>query len=161
MIETEVQKLVIDAVRTAGGAAHKLSHRFNVGVADLLVKLNDEYKPSGLRGHDSTRYFPAMLLEAKLDKIKNVADKPNHPIVPDVTVPQHSFLTAYAKAGMVCGVMSFIEDRRGRRGLWLQIVDVPWFKVGTALRLGDYTPCGGHQDRDANIVRMLKEFATK
>lgn len=159
MIETEVQKLVIDAVRAAGGAAHKLSHRFNVGVVDLLVKLG-HYEGLLLSPKQTS---PAMLLEVKLDKIKDVNQRverdPNFTITPDVTVPQHSFLTAYAKAGMMCGVMSFVEDHRGKRGLWLKIERVPGYKVGDGLALINYAPCGGHQDRDQIIIETLKQFA--
>jgi len=142
MIETQAQKHVIDAVKAHGGAAHKLSNRFSVGVSDLLIKL------PGL---------PAMLMEAKLDHRANVLH-PQSPVMPDVTVPQHSFLTSYAEAGMVCGVMSFVEEaRKGKRGLWLQVVRVPGFRPGDALRPDWYVQLAPLNLFDQLIVDALKE----
>lgn len=151
MKEVEVQKLIVDAVREAGGAAHKLSNRFSIGVPDLLIKLP--------RNSTIADLFPAMLMEVKLEKyadVNKLAER-GKTTMPDVTVPQHSFLTDYAKAGMLAGVMTFIVDRRGLRGLWLCVA--PPFKKGHEIRLADFAPCGGHQDRNRMIVETLKQFA--
>lgn len=109
MKELDCQKLVVDVVRANGGAAHKLSHRFLVGVCDLLVKF-----PSA----------PATLLEAKLAKLKRL--DPQHTIELAVTVPQIQFLRAYRKVGMRCGVLSFIQypNDKGHRVLKAAIFDL-------------------------------------
>lgn len=101
MKEIDCQSLVIDAVRAHGGAAHKLSNRFLIGVSDLLVKLPDR---------------PAALLEVKLNKFSSLAGL----FGLDVTHLQKKFLNDYYDANMGCGVLSFIEhNRKGIRGLYL------------------------------------------
>lgn len=93
MKETFVQRRVIEAVQSQGGAAHKLSNRFMAGVPDLLVKL--------------PRY-PAALLEVKIDKhpVKSTT------VTLGVTKLQETFLEKYEKAGMATGVMAFLQHRR-------------------------------------------------
>lgn len=153
MIEVAVQTLIIEAVRAHGGEARKLSNRFAVGVSDLLIKL-----PGPVFG---TLAVPAMLMEVKLDKrAAGFAARMNNPVTPDVTVPQHSFLTNFARAGMLCGVMSFVEEaHKGKRGLWLQIVRVPGYVVEDGLRPDRYQQLSPLASFDEIIINMLKEFA--
>lgn len=102
MNELAAQSFVVDAVCNAGGAAHKMSNRFLIGVADLSVKL-----PSR----------PCMFVEVKLEHIGRTT-KPAHQFKLDVTVPQSKFLLKYQKAGMSVCVLSFVErGGLGRRGL--------------------------------------------
>lgn len=94
MKETDYQKFVLDIVRDAGGAGHKLSSRFLVGVSDLLVKLPGR---------------EAALIEVKLAKFapKTSGD---HEFDLGVTVLQREFLKKYDKAGMIVGVLSFVQQ---------------------------------------------------
>jgi hypothetical protein len=90
MKETEAQSLIIKAVRDANGAGQKLSHKFVVGVSDLLLKLPKH---------------PAMLIEVKLNKFTSGVS-PQHQFKLDVTHLQDKFLVDFANAGMTCGVIS-------------------------------------------------------
>lgn len=149
MKEVQAQSLVIDAVRAFDGAAHKLSNRFMIGVPDLLIALSAH---------------PPMLMEVKLEqRAAGFAERTNHPVMPGVTVPQHSFLTQYAKAGMLCGVMSFVEEaHKGKRGLWLQIVKVAGYdksyRVGDGLMPHKYVHLTPLNLFDRAVVDMLMEF---
>lgn len=90
--ELSLQKDVVDAVREAGGFAFKLTNRFTVGVADLLVKLPGE----------ATR-----MVEVKFRKdYKNVAAIVKFKITP----MQRSFLTKYRDAGGQGGLMVFANN---------------------------------------------------
>lgn len=100
MNELDLQNRVVKVVRTSqGGAAHKLSHRFLVGVPDLMVKVPK---------------YPVMILEVKKDERPKVKEV----VTLDVTVPQKRFLLQWAAAGVMCGVMSFLYQVRPRR-LWV------------------------------------------
>lgn len=96
MKETEAQYMTIQAVRAHEGAAHKMSNRFLVGVADLLIKLPNA---------------PPMLLEAKINKF-SIKTGPSHRFTLDLTAPQVEFLNDYHEAGMHCGVLSFVQHGR-------------------------------------------------
>ena len=90
MKEVDLQTKIVDAVEAHKGAATKLSHKFLIGVVDLIIKLPG---------------YPAALMEVKLDpypKRFGVAR-------PDVTRLQEEFLLKYARAGMQTGVMSFLH----------------------------------------------------
>jgi hypothetical protein len=101
MKEIELQTDIINAVRERGGAGHKLSHRFSVGVVDLLVKMpGDQPK----------------LIEVKLNERPARDDTP---ITLDITVPQINFLKDYFNAGMITGILSLIYDRKkGKKLMW-------------------------------------------
>lgn len=98
MKETDYQKFVLDIVREAGGAGHKLSNRFLVGVSDLLIKLPGRN---------------AALIEVKLAKFAP-STSPDHEFDLGVTVLQREFLKKYHEAGMRVGVLSFVEHGRQR-----------------------------------------------
>lgn len=84
--------MVVKAVKASGGAGCKLSHRFVVGVSDLLVKLT---------------HRPAMLLEVKFAKYgPGIHD--NHVVKLDVSHLQQNFLRDYRNAGMLTGVLSAV-----------------------------------------------------
>jgi hypothetical protein len=101
MKEIELQTDIINAVRQHGGAAHKLSHRFSVGVVDLLAK---------------PPYEPARLIEVKLNERPARLDTP---ITLDITRPQVEFLQDYYNSGMIAGVLSLVFDRKkGKRLMW-------------------------------------------
>lgn len=91
MNELQFQSRCIRAVREHGGAAHKLSNRFMVGVSDLLVKLPN---------------CAAMLVEVKLAKFKTTQERTFRL---QVTKPQEVFLASYDRAGMLCAVLSVIQ----------------------------------------------------
>jgi DNA-binding sugar fermentation-stimulating protein len=140
--ETQLQHDVIKAVREIGGAANKLSNRFLVGVSDLLVKISNE---------------DAMLIEVK----KNVYSAEFRDAVTlDVTTKQLAFLNEYARAGMRCGVLSFlVKMKRGKRVMSAAMFDVmskAWFRdkkmtVGT----GNYTLLRKGDEYYASIRELL------
>lgn len=93
MNELNFQKELIDAVEGYAGAGHKMSHRFLVGVADLLIKL--------------PRY-PAVLIESKHSKLG-----PNSKVVRvEPTALQFKFLRYFRKAGMLTSIMSTIDQNK-------------------------------------------------
>jgi len=105
MNELSLQNRVIKVVRASqGGAAHKLSHRFLVGVPDLMVKVPK---------------YPVMILEVKKDERPKVKEV----VTLDVTVPQKRFLLQWAAAGVMCGVMSFLYQERPKR-LWVYAASI-------------------------------------
>lgn len=145
MKETDCQKLVIDVVRERGGAGHKLSNRFLVGVADLLVKLPG---------------YRAALIEVKLECLGRTT-KVDHEFTLAVTPLQIKFLASYAAAGMACGVMSFIEvGGRGKLGL-----RVAMFSLDNVVRrryrtvVGEHAVCDEADDRADYIVRAIQILA--
>lgn len=109
MKEVDYQKFVLDIVREAGGAGHKLSNRFLVGVSDLLIKLPGR---------------EAALIEVKLAKFSPKTEQ-NHKFDLGVAVLQREFLNKYRKAGMTVGVLSFVEH--GRQKLWAEVFGLDSF----------------------------------
>lgn len=91
MNELQFQRLTCKAVQSAGGFATKLSHRFLVGIPDLLIKLP---------------HTAAMLVEVKTDKrpVKNL-------YLLDITPRQAQVLRSADSAGMMAGVVSFLQDK--------------------------------------------------
>lgn len=148
MRELDCQSLIIDAVRAQGGAAHKLSNRFLVGVSDLLVKLPK---------------YPAALFEVKLAKFSmKISD--GHDFMPDLTKLQEDFLLGYARAGMACGLLSFVQRGNDRRGLHMaqfkiDPADRSCYRRGDHVRVGQHTSLGGHDvARRAHIVTRLENI---
>lgn len=129
MKELDYQKLIIDVVRTHGGAAFKLSNRFLVGVSDLLVKL-----PA----------LPPALLEVKLDAIPVKSNL----IGLSVTVPQKRFLAAFGQAGMHTGIVSIIH-KKGLFGIWIGL--------DLVVPLDDYF-IGKMAERKAIIWSVLEKY---
>jgi hypothetical protein len=129
MREVDVQTYVVNAVKEGGGAAKKLANRFLVGVVDLLIKLPGQ---------------PAMLMEVKLEQRAQMTRRTQYPLMPAVTVPQFHMLAEYHRAGMLCGVMSFVEEaRKGKRGLWLYVSMLPEYRAGLGFHEQHYTFVGG------------------
>lgn len=91
MNELQAQKLVIDAVRSVGGAGWKLSNRFLVGVPDLLLCLPRQ---------------PIGVWEVKIN------DRPKRAVHVklEVTPLQEKTLNDLHNAGGYCGVISFLRD---------------------------------------------------
>jgi hypothetical protein len=138
MKEIDLQSDIIAAVIEGGGAAHKLSHRFSVGVADLLVKL-----PGG----------PSKLIEVKLNERPAQAKTP---IVLDITRPQVEFLMKYHKAGMVAGIMSLAHDRtKGKRLMWGRAFSVLEWEKQTSL---PFVACSWMEITTENRLRMLRRL---
>lgn len=148
MKETACQSLMIDAVRANGGAAHKLSNRFLVGVSDLLVKLPAR---------------PAMLLEVKLNKFSSLTDD-GHGFMLDVTKLQDDFLRRYARAGMLCAVASFVQIGSDRRCLALALFKIDYtdkdcYCRGDHVRVGQHRLLGNNDGaRHANIAMLLRNL---
>lgn len=92
MREVDAQLELAKAVREAGGAGTKLSNRFLIGVADLLLKLPDQQ--------------PA-LIEAKMD---DVVISTGIEVAP--TAIQLRWLNDWKRAGMITGVMSCVTRKR-------------------------------------------------
>lgn len=143
MKETDYQKFVLDIVRDAGGAGHKLSSRFLVGVSDLLVKLPGR---------------EAALIEVKLAKFapKTSGD---HEFGLGVTVLQREFLKKYDKAGMKTGVLSFVEH--GRQKLRMGIFGLDRFnEAGYLVHKIDVHPMMDWSNRRLHILHRIREFTS-
>jgi len=136
MNELSLQNRVVKVVRASrGGAAHKMSHRFLVGVPDLMVKVPK---------------YPAMLLEVKKDE----RPKMKQTVTLDVTVPQKRFLLQWAGAGVMCGVMSFLYQVRPRR-LWVQTMPIRrLIQNDLMMRLEDYVQL----DDDLFLLSVIHNF---
>lgn len=150
MNETALQSYVIKVVRANGGAARKLSHRFNLGVSDLLIKLKDE-------GHTGLRTIPAMLIEVKQRHGNNEDRVRSFDL--GVTRPQREFLKEFAAAGMRVGVLSFIQPLR-KRELYAALFDLDRLeRVDYRALPSDHTALGRDQQRNGNIYIRLRNFA--
>lgn len=153
MKETDIQSHVIKVVRAYGGAARKLSHRFNLGVCDLIVQL-----PTFVS--KNTANVPTMLLEVKLHHGAPL----NRQLVGrdftlNVTRPQREFLKEFRAAGTRVGVLSFME-KRGLTELYGVVFELDRlehmdYRVGTL----DHVPLRPIQERDAKLYRMLEDYA--
>lgn len=145
MIETEMQQLIVDAVKEGGGQAIKFNNRFIVGVCDLLLKMP---------GHQP------MILEAK--KIDLSARTQNHVWDVGCTKKQQDFLRDWHEAGMLTGVVSFIQTpgREPIRTLRMQII--PYETVlhtNWCVFQSDHRPLGEKSERLLNIRQALIGFA--
>lgn len=139
MKETDLQKLVCDVISDRGGFARKLSNRFLVGVADLLIKLPE---------------FPANVLEVKQTRWGPKLDK----IELAVTKLQQEYLIDARSAGMNSGVISFVQ-REGRRHLWMQVFSIDYLiQTGFNVNLHQHEELGNHRVRDDNVLRILREY---
>lgn len=141
MKEVQYQSLVLQTVRDAGGAGHKLSNRFLIGVADLLIKMPN---------------WAPVLVEVKLTKFAK-STKDDHEFDVGVTVPQLEFLKKYRLAGMKTGILSFIEhgDARG------QNLRAGAFKLDQFDKTCLYATIGEHKritNRTNGILEALQEF---
>lgn len=151
MLETSLQKDVIDAMREAGGAATKLSNRFLIGVSDLLIKL-----PS----------YDAMLVEVKKNQYPVVATVDSC-VHMDVTQKQMQFLREYWSAGMTCGVLSFLYDRyKGKRmmhGAYLSLDREDVFgkdkrpDLPLRVELREYTELGRAKEFGPSVIELIRE----
>lgn len=139
MNELSLQKELIEAVEQRAGAGHKMSHRFLVGVADLLIKLPRH---------------PAVLLENKHDRLG-----PRTAVVRvEPTVLQLRFLRYFKKAGMLCGVMSTIEQDE-MFGVTVLEVDVWDGDPSVSLLTSDYVRCPIRPaERKAHMLNELIGF---
>lgn len=141
MREIQYQSLVLDVVRDAGGAGHKLSNRFLVGVADLLIKLPGR---------------EPVLVEVKLAKFAK-STKDGHEFDVGVTVPQLEFLKKYHNAGMKTGVLSFVEHGNARA----QNLRVGAFKLDLFGKTCLYANISEHkrvENRENGILTALQEL---
>lgn len=146
MVETECQQLIVDAAKTAGGQALKLNNRFLIGVADLLVKL------PGIR---------PMWLEAKLNNFSAKTLQSSHAFDLAVTKLQKDFLRDWQHAGMLTGVVSFVQENgKGVKSLHMALYsygemdDFHW--VANVI---DHNALGGKDERMDRIVGQLERFA--
>lgn len=149
MIETECQQLIVQAVREAGGVALKLNNRFLVGVVDLLIKL-PEAQP--------------FWLEAKFIRLaQKTIENADHVWDLDVTAKQKEFLDDWAHAGMLTGVVSFLEVKgkmSGVRGLQMALYTFEDCESrGYRAHVADHQWIGDHGDRMLNIADRLEDFA--
>lgn len=108
MIETQLQKEIVDVVRARGGFAFKMAHRFTVGVPDLFVKLPDQLP---------------FFVEVKLNRIGLRTTT----IRPGLSTLQFRFLSQAADAGMDGYIFSGViqGDRFGTYMYHVADVDEP------------------------------------
>lgn len=145
---------MIDVVRARGGAAYKLSHRFAIGVSDLLVKLND----TSATFKEPT--LPAMLLEVKLAHGAPLGRNMNtRQFKLEVTRPQKEFLQDFGRAGMRVGVLSFLENN-GKLELYGAIFELDRLKAAEyRVSTLDHMPLRPVKERDAKLYQMLEDYA--
>lgn len=103
MKELDAQGMICKSVRVHGGFARKMSHRFLIGVPDLLVKLPD---------------WDAMFLEAKW-RDEPVQD--DHRFKLKVTAQQFRFLKEAQGAGLGSGIVSVLTFKKPGRGSRLKM----------------------------------------
>ncbi len=148
MIETECQKLVVDAVTAHGGRALKFNNQFLVGVVDLLIKL-----PT----------YPAFVLEAKKNDFaaSTINRDGAFTFNLDVTTKQKQFLNDWYGAGMRTGVISFIQQK-GSNVNSLRVAcysKVDLRRRGWVAMIQDHVPLGDKSRRNETLVAMLTSFA--
>lgn len=139
MLETEMQQMIVDAVQEDGGFSRKLSNRFMVGVVDLIVKMP---------GH------PAAVLEAKRHDY-GTRDPSEWQL--EVTGPQKRFLRDAHRAGMLSGVVSFVQQRnKGVKSLRMAIYTFTEAEARAYMaQVGDHSDLGDHVERYSNIRGAL------
>lgn len=155
MLETDLQRYVIDVVRERGGAAYKLSHRFAIGVSDLLVKLIDP-QPTLAAGTKFNR-LPAMLLEVKQHEGVNTSP---YPFKLDLSRPQQDFLRDFHDAGMRVGVLSFLQ-RNGKLNLSAAVFELDsLITAGLTVHPNQHKSLGRKPDeRDRALYQILEDYA--
>jgi len=146
MLETAMQQLIIDAVKDVGGAGIKLNNRFLVGVVDLLIKLPN-CRP--------------MWLEAKQIALSDRTK--NHVWELDVTTPQRKFLKEWHGAGMLTGVVSFIQTKGAREPIKTLRMALYTYEVmehtSWQVMQRSHVPLGDKDGRLGKIRAMLGLFA--
>lgn len=145
MLETQCQQLIVNAAEEAGGRGLKFNNRFLIGICDLLIKMP---------GHQP------MMLEAKL---KNLSAKTtNHVWDVGCTHKQKSHLRDWHWAGMLTGVVSFIQTpgRETIQTLRMAIYHYEYFNKGWGRQVlqNDHRPLGEKSERLTNIRQQLIEF---
>lgn len=139
--ELQMQKETVDAVRTVGGFAHKMSNRFLIGVADLLIKL------------PQTEH-PAMVLEVKINKLPLKTKT----ITLNVSPLQERYLCDAAAAGMPAGVLSFVKGPN--RMLMVSMMNIAdAFAVDYKVNLEDRHVTIPLGQRGPVILKVLQDFA--
>ena len=151
MIETECQALIQHAVEAAGGRALRFNNRFLVGVADLLIQLPARR---------------AVILEAKLITLSPKTT--SHVWDVGCTDRQKAFLRDWHNAGMLTGVVSFVQHHGVglkslqiglfeytliERGAYIQQMPMKWH-----VRLEQHKPLGDKATRFHNITDRLSRF---
>lgn len=147
MIELDMQKYVVDSVNHAGGFAFKMSHRFLVGIPDLLVKLP---QPGVLRNSPA-----AGILEVK----QRDAPKSDIEFRLDVTPQQKRYLTMAHKAGMPTGVISFLRQHgKGLKGLRMAVYTLTRVEqLGYLVRAADHTSVATEEAVIRQLVAWHRE----
>lgn len=136
--ELDLQKLVVDVVnQDLGGFARKLSHRFLIGVPDILVKVP---------GNPC-----AVILEVKQQKAPVKLDT----IHLDVSVAQARFLRDALKGGVPTGVVSFIQKPGMLGMLCWPTSDFPATGTDFPLLTEDHS-WSKIKDRRKLVARMLE-----
>lgn len=147
MIETDCQKLCIEAVEEIGGRGLQFNNRFIVGVTDLLLQIP---------GHG------AMILEAKLHKFSAKTLAAGH-LIEDIgaTAKQKMYLRDWGYAGMLTGVVSFVMEQ-GADVRSLQMKIYPYEKMlarNWSVSTEEHMPLGEKSERLVNIRQHLIGFA--
>lgn len=146
MLEIEVQRYMIDVVKERGGAGHKMSHKFNMGVCDLLLKF--------------PRPAPAVLFEVKNKWCTEKYLHAGSSFELAVTRPQREFLSGFYDAGMKVGVVSFLQWA-GKSGLAMGVFQLDLLKpMRYHVLLAMHEPLGKHHKRrDDKLYDMLLSYA--
>jgi hypothetical protein len=149
MIETDCQKLAIQAVEEEGGRGLAFNSRFISGIPDLLIKL---------QGHE------IMILEAKLHKFARSTIEQGY-LIADVgcTKLQKDQLRDWRFAGVLTGVVSFVMEIDGDvRSLRMALYShEEMLKRQWSIHTKDHTALGEKSERMVNIRGQLIKFARR
>lgn len=157
MNELQLQRYTIDVVQERGGAAQKLSHRFNLGVSDLLIKL-PPWAPGRRISEPRVAGQLAMLIEVKQHRGVPASVRP---FTLDVTRPQENFLKRFQAAGMRVGVLSFLQGPRGKLDLCAKLFELDKLvRDKYAVRPVDHVVLGRFKETQAELLyTLLENFA--
>lgn len=144
MKEVALQGLVVDLVNEHGGYARKLSHKFLVGISDLLVKMPE---------------YPAIKIEVKQRICQPNVDREFE--LTDLTVLQKRDLLEAQAAGMNCGVLSFVQTKNGLTTLHGAIYPIlPLQEAGYKINVRDHRSLIKPASRTLGILSMIAELST-
>lgn len=140
-----MQQLVVQAVREGGGQALKFNNRFMIGVCDLLLKLPG--------------YEPMMLECKKIDLTRRTIEA-GHVWDLGCTKKQKDFLRDWHEAGMLTGVVSFIQEPgRGVASLRMAVLYYAAIRATWKTMASGHVPLGEKSERLTNMREQLMRFA--
>lgn len=143
MKETDLQLTIVDIVNDRGGYARKLSHRFLVGISDLLIKLPE---------------YPAIKVEVKQRIALGGGEREF--VLTDLTRLQKDDLMTAQAAGMNSAVFSFLQTRDGIRTLYgAAFMIKTLFRDDYRINVAQHVFMGKPEEREERIWQELRKVA--